>query len=239
MKREELLTDAMLFFSPNERSITVENGARYYREDVVLKAMELAGKETPLPPAEGAEEILHKYVHTINSDGTSLVTFMGALKAMREFAAQQKPTSSATAEEILQKYMDMSMIICPLHVVPRTVALDAMHEFAALQNKPQPTAEGAEEIKTLVTQWEQFKNERWWNSEAIDVLAVLINEFSLSAGYSLRHDATLHAQKIADKMVEERLEIELIKYDTWLCSHSDVVISKHYNINEYLKSREK
>jgi len=132
MKREELLTDAMLFFSPNERSITVENGARYYREDVVLKAMELAGKETPLPPAEGAEEILHKYVHTINSDGTSLVTFMGALKAMREFAAQQKPTSSATAEEILQKYMDMSMIICPLHVVPRTVALDAMTEFAAL-----------------------------------------------------------------------------------------------------------
>jgi len=235
----------------------------------------------------------------------------------------QKPPSpsSATAEEILQKYMDMSMIICPLHVVPRTVALDAMHEFAALQNKPQPTAEGAEqekiltdfaekmntamvnndpefeqivndhyfdlieqptsegaedddeiilgepdklnlqwsgygvfgnckqrqqptsegaeEIKTLVTQWEQFKNERWWNSEAIDVLAVLINEFSLSAGYSLRHDAALHAQKIADKMVEERLEIELIKYDTWLCSHSDVVISKHYNINEYLKSREK
>jgi len=40
--------------------------------------------------------------------------------------------SSATAEEILQKYMDMSMIICPLHVVPRTVALDAMHEFATL-----------------------------------------------------------------------------------------------------------
>ena len=52
-----------------------------------------------LPPAEGAEEILHKYVHTINSDGTSLVTFMGALKAMREFAAQQQPTAEG-AEEI-------------------------------------------------------------------------------------------------------------------------------------------
>ena len=64
----------------------------------------------------------------------------------------QKPPSpsSATAEEILQKYMDMSMIICPLHVVPRTVALDAMHEFAALQNKPQPTAEGAEEISNAI-----------------------------------------------------------------------------------------
>jgi hypothetical protein len=53
-----------------------------------------------LPPAEGAEEILHKYVHTINSDGTSLVTFMGALKAMREFAAQQQPTAEG-AEEIV------------------------------------------------------------------------------------------------------------------------------------------
>ena len=51
------------------------------------------------------------------------------------------------AKEILQKYMDMSMIICPLHVVPRSVAIDAMHDFA-----------------------------------------------------------TLHAQKIADKMVEERLK---------------------------------
>ena len=161
---------------------------------------------------------------------------------MREFAAQQKPTSSATAEEILQKYMDMSMIICPLHVVPRTVALDAMHEFAALQNKPQPTAEGAEEIKTLVTQWEQFKNERWWNSEAIDVLAVLINEFSLSAGYSLRHDATLHAQKIADKKVGEKLREELIAYDTWASKQGwdllDDGDSDKY-VDEYLKSREK
>ena len=52
-----------------------------------------------LPPADGAEEILHKYVHTINSDGTSLVTFMGALKAMREFAAQQQPTAEG-AEQV-------------------------------------------------------------------------------------------------------------------------------------------
>jgi hypothetical protein len=43
----------------------------------------------------------------------------------------EQPTAEG-AEEILQKYMDMSMIICPLHVVPRTVALDAMHEFATL-----------------------------------------------------------------------------------------------------------
>ena len=58
--------------------------------------------QVSLPPAEGAEEILHKYVHTINSDGTSLVTFMGALKAMREFAAQQQPTAEG-AEETAQR----------------------------------------------------------------------------------------------------------------------------------------
>ena len=67
------------------------------------KAADLYLAEQPLPPAEGAEEILHKYVHTINSDGTSLVTFMGALKAMREFAAQQQPT--AEGAEKLQKLM--------------------------------------------------------------------------------------------------------------------------------------
>jgi len=61
-----------------------------------------------LPPAEGAEEILHKYVHTINSDGTSLVTFMGALKAMREFAtlhAQQ--IADKMVEEMRQKLFSM------------------------------------------------------------------------------------------------------------------------------------
>jgi hypothetical protein len=67
-------------------------------------------------------------------------------KETMSYNKTEQPTAEG-AEEILQKYMDMSMIICPLHVVPRTVALDAMHEFA-----------------------------------------------------------TLHAQRIADKMVEERLK---------------------------------
>jgi len=101
----------------------------------------------------------------------------------------QKPPSpsSATAEEILQKYMDMSMIICPLHVVPRTVALDAMHEFAALQNKPQPTAEGAEEIlKNRLG--EQFG---------------LLTPFGLENLIAAMTDfATLHSQQMAEKMKE-------------------------------------
>jgi len=172
MKREELLTDAMLFFSPNERSITAENGARYYREDVVLKAMELAGKETPQPTAEGAEEILHKYVHTINSDGTSLVTFMGALKAMREFAAQQQPPAEG-AEEILASLVESLG-------EPDNSVTDHSYQIRPL------TVEGKRE-------WWMFHN----GVGSGEPLAQWLGKF-----------ATLHAQKIADKMVEERIILD-------------------------------
>jgi len=104
-----------------------------------------------LPPAEGAEEILHKYVHTINSDGTSLVTFMGALKAMREFAAQQQPTAEG-AEAYLRK-----------------------HPFLLGE-----TEDGKDYLSTD-------------DIELIKQLAPILEEF-----------ATLHAQRIADKMVDAK-----------------------------------
>lgn len=55
-EREQLLKDTLLYFAPKDRYVTDEEGNVYYREDVTLKAMELS--EQPLPPAEGAEEIL-------------------------------------------------------------------------------------------------------------------------------------------------------------------------------------
>jgi hypothetical protein len=54
--------------------------------------------------------------------------------------------------------------------------------------------------------------------------------------------ATLHAQKIADKMVGERLREELMTYDKflsntyWGISH---ITKREEAVNEYLKSREK
>ncbi len=141
----------------------------------------------------------------------------------------QKPPSpsSATAEEILQKYMDMSMIICPLHVVPRTVALDAMHEFAALQNKPQPTAEGAEEI---------LKNRL---GEQFGLLTPFGLEILIAA---MTDFATLHAQRLAEKMVEEKLKEELIAYDKWV-GEKYIDNYRHETapaiVDEYLKSRER
>jgi len=132
-----------------------------------------------LPPAEGAEEILHKYVHTINSDGTSLVTFMGALKAMREFAAQQQPTAEG-AEEILDKHSRYHPVT---NLVYREDVLSAMNEFAAL-----------------------------------------------------------HAQRLAEKMVEEKLKEELIAYDKWV-GEKYIDNYRHETapaiVDEYLKSRER
>jgi len=135
-----------------------------------------------LPPAEGAEEILHKYVHTINSDGTSLVTFMGALKAMREFAAQQQPTAEG-AEEIDDE----------------TIAWAAEHQCGT------PFSE----------RWIGFvKGAKWHRS--------------------------LHAQQIAEKMVEERLREELIKYTEWLNNTIwgiDELSANSRLWDEYLKSK--
>jgi len=63
---------------------------------------------------------------------------------------------------------------------------------AALQNKPQPTAEGAEEILDGMDLGEPIQTgEFYYRSEVLEAM----NKF-----------ATLHAQRIAEKMVEERME---------------------------------
>ena len=34
------------------------------------------------------------------------------------------------------------------------------------------------DVKTLIIEWEQYKKSNWWESEAIDVEKVLIDQFS-------------------------------------------------------------
>ena len=174
-EREQLLKDTLLYFSRHNRYVTDENGNKYYREDVTLKAMELS--ETPLLPAKGvtAEEFLKGCKH----DG-SYIPVSEVIRLMNEFAAQQQPTAEG-AEEILtnlETYYDFKF-----HWIERDRMIRAMHEFA-----------------------------------------------------------TLHAQKIADKMVGERLREELMTYDKflsntyWGISH---ITKREEAVNEYLKSREK
>jgi hypothetical protein len=107
--------------------------------------------------------------------------------------------------------------------------------FAAIQNKPHPTAEGAEEILEKHLNL-QFKD----TPEDWTVALIQFNQEKFIA--AMQEYATLHAQRIAEKMVEERLMEELIGYDKflsntyWGISH---IIKRDEAVDEYLKSRER
>ena len=95
-----------------------------------------------------------------------------------------------------------------------------------LAEQPLPPAEGAEEILTNLETYYDFKFH--WIER--DRMIRAMHEF-----------ATLHAQKIADKMVEEMLREELMTYDKflsntyWGISH---ITKREEAVDEYLKSRD-
>ena len=120
-------------------------------------------------------------------------------------------------------------------------------ELGNISQKPlQPTAEGAEEILASIVEslgepinihnhvfeirpyTVEHKTEWWIFHKEVasgEPLAQWLSKF-----------ATLHAQKIADKMVSEKLREELIKYEI----HWNFVLRDNAEkvVDEYLKSRE-
>ena len=121
-------------------------------------------------------------------------------------------------------------------------------ELGNISQKPlQPTAEGAEEILASIVEslgepinihnhvfeirpyTVEHKTE-WW-----------IFHKEVGSGEPLKqwlgNFATLHAQKIADKMVEERLREELIAYTKAKWTYDPDMPTEI--VDEYLKSREK
>jgi len=96
-----------------------------------------------------------------------------------------------------------------------------------LFNSALPPAEGAEEILANLEAYYDFKF-HWIEKDRI---IRAMTEF-----------ATLHAQKIADKMVSEMLREELIKYDRWMSGNYwgvKQIPTPEQSVDEYLKSREK
>ena len=100
-----------------------------------------------------------------------------------------------------------------------------------LAEQPLPPAEGAEEVirKYCHTCFSRSTGqEEVWSS--LESVIIAVHEF-----------ATLHAQKIADKMVEERLREELIKYDKYIGSRGWIDNYEDWtaitSVDEYLKSR--
>ena len=107
--------------------------------------------------------------------------------------------STAAVRELVERWMGKKHPITMRSYVSDLTALIEEHYVkkeeheklvnAALQNKPQPTAEGAEEILDGMDLGEPIQTgEFYYRSEVLEAM----NKF-----------ATLHAQRLAEKMVEE------------------------------------
>jgi hypothetical protein len=138
-------------------------------------------------------------------DDTDMV-IAEVIKRFKAYAAQQKPPSSATAEEIIESILESLGDPINIH----------NHAF---------------EIRPYTV---DHKTEWWIFHKEVasgEPLAQWLSKF-----------ATLHAQKIADKMVEERLREELIKYDRWMSGNYwgvKQIPTPEQSVDEYLKSRER
>ena len=237
------------------------------REEMYYQSSETTREEmykanVALPPAEGAEQ----YIRDKWGESWLKNTWEAedVIEALTEFAAQQK-------SEIKKPDVDLTFWETWLTTHGYSIEFDAdglwaeswiqehkwvdifdlMLQFAIEQNIKMPTAEGAEEILASIVEslgepinihnhvfeirpyTVEHKTEWWIFHKEVssgEPLAQWLNEF-----------ATLHAQKIADKMVEERLREELMTYDQWLLANDmgQAFDDTMKCVDEYLKSREK
>lgn len=91
----------------------------------------------------------------------------------------------------------------------------------------QPTAEGAEEI-LLSHPYLKVMHDDTAGEVCIVEQAI----------WAIEKAVTLHAQRIADKMVEERLREELIRYIKWYGGFNYENMTDEMLVNEYLKTRD-
>ena len=114
-----------------------------------------------------------------------------------------------------------------LFLNPKYTVIDLMREFAS---QPQPTVEGAEEF----LKQNHISGADFVYTTGFRNMVDLMTEF-----------ATLHAQRLAEKMVEEKMREELIAYDKseWFKTFGKKLDGQSLeatieSIDEYLKSRD-
>ena len=121
-------------------------------------------------------------------------------------------------------------------------AEEHINGIAEFLKQQQPTAEGAEEILAK----EQFEaivkstcEDVWYGRRSLNPVKEQ-TDLIVERLYPLFENATLHAQKIADKMVGDRLREELALYHRWIQKnkYTNIKHSHHECAVEYLKSRE-
>jgi hypothetical protein len=132
------------------------------------------------------------------------------------------PAEGAEQEKILTDFAE-KMNTAMVNNDPEFEQIVNDHYFDLIE---QPTAEGAEEI--LVKHGFFIMAHKDSNEEVrkafIEPVLAAMQEF-----------ATLHAQKIADKMVSDRLREELGLYNDWLNGAAGKYLTNPF-IDEYLKS---
>jgi hypothetical protein len=132
------------------------------------------------------------------------------------------------AEAIVKKYEDEYDF--KFHWVQRDRVIRMMREFAAQQ---QPTAEGAEEIEAEL---------RGYARDIVRLHKPIMEVNPQLAMDSIGNDLVKMfnrlAQRIAEKMVSERLREELIRYIKWYGGFNYENMTDEMLVNEYLKTRD-
>jgi len=158
--------------------------------------MWLEEKILSLPPAEGAEAILKNNACLFQEDPFTEM-YIGdkdaIIKCINDAIAREQPTAEG-ASDLCKHEPVLDIEKTDIHYPYFCAKCNCKLKEVGL-SKQQPTAEGAEEILKKYRggqsiSMEGQKHKRVWFSDAIAAM----HEF-----------ATLHAQKIADKMVSERL----------------------------------
>ena len=185
------------------------------REEGYLPGEFSSSQKQPLPPAEGAEQLCVERNKQETCINPHEYVYRGCTDKCKYYvAAQQQPTAEG-AEEIKQAICDeiqKSLNGAKLkHIFTDDEDAMPLVDWLSIGDT---IAEGQEEIENLVEQI-YFDMDSW------------------------PLFATLHAQKIADKMVSERLREELIK----LLADEQVkftygVIDDDEIVDKYLKSRD-
>jgi len=166
--------------------------------------------------------------------------------AIKDAELSLPPAEGAEQEKILTDFAE-KMNTAMVNNDPEFEQIVNDHYFDLIE---QPTAEGAEEIlASLVESLGEPDNSIADHSYEIRPLTVegkrewWMFHNGVGSGEPLAQwlskFVTLHAQQIADKMVEERLREELGKFIKWYNSGYEQARKPHLIVKEYLKSREK
>ncbi len=181
------------------------------------------------------EELRNKLTDILSAAMSGGINFTQAERSIWDlFNPGLPPAEGAEEQKILTDFAE-KLNTAMVNNDPEFVQIVNDHYFDLID---QPTAEGAEEILEKHLNL-QFKD----TPEDWTVALIQFNQEKFIA--AMQEFATLHAQRLAEKMVEEKLRgeryIALLDFQTWLNNEQlgnipDLWVDEY---NKYLKTRER